>query len=200
MQMLLVYDAAEIFLLRDFNMVPCPDLDSMHSVSRGTTDLVNWANNLPLQISGYLFTCHSATFKTLSRIKLAFTSASTLCWVRKAHILPRGISDHAPLCLTISHTTPWAPGCGISPSSGRWTTDCKSPLRLLNVIIRFPMGSHHLLWWCGTLLKLGLEVNISLRYPNKQKEMALLLDDLEAEATRLEAGYVVADPETAINF
>lgn len=72
--MLLKFCCWEIF--------PFWDLDRLYSVSWGTPDLVNWANTFCPH--GYLwwhlhptsneFTCHSTTFKTLSRIDLTLAS------------------------------------------------------------------------------------------------------------------------------
>lgn len=38
----------------------------------------------------------------LPPIDLALASAAALCWVGEAHHLSRGVSDHGPLCLTLS--------------------------------------------------------------------------------------------------
>lgn len=65
------------------------------------------------------YTCHSTTYKALSRIDLVLASSTALQWVRGVHHLSRGISDHAPVCPTLSLTD--SPGgCGVSLGTGLW--------------------------------------------------------------------------------
>lgn len=104
MPLVLSFVTPEFFLLGDFNMVSCPDMDRLRGGSRGTSALAQWASTFFLvDVWHHLhpatreFTCQSGSFKSLSRIDLAYASAAGLCWVADASILPRGISDHALL-------------------------------------------------------------------------------------------------------
>lgn len=58
------------------------------------------------------FTCHSATYKTFSRIDLVYSGGSVLSKVKDITILPRGISDHGPVSLQLE--------LGCTTSEGLW--------------------------------------------------------------------------------
>ncbi|PIO25632.1 hypothetical protein AB205_0132850 [Aquarana catesbeiana] len=51
-----------------------------------------------------MYSCFSTTFKTSSRIDLAFANAALLACIQEASYLPSGLSDHHPLKLTIRTT------------------------------------------------------------------------------------------------
>lgn len=52
------------------------------------------------------YSCFSSTFNTLSRIDLCFVSRDLLPRVVDAQYLPRAISDHSPMLLTIDLEKP----------------------------------------------------------------------------------------------
>lgn len=88
-------------------------LDRLHSSARDPPDLRQWAETYALTVvwrhmhlNSREFTCHLATYKTLSRIDLVFASRTALKYVQGVSVLPRGISDHAPLCLSLALTIP----------------------------------------------------------------------------------------------
>lgn len=97
------FAADHMILLGDFNVAPDPTLDRMAAASSalqtwadtyGLTDVWRWRHP---QTRAY--TCHSATHRSFSRIDLIFAGGSVLPRVQEVKILPRGISDHAPLLL-----------------------------------------------------------------------------------------------------
>lgn len=67
------------------------------------------------------YTCHSATYASFSRIDLIYTTDSLLSWIQDVEILPRGISDHAPLLLKLQTDLPM--GTALWRLSGFWITD-----------------------------------------------------------------------------
>lgn len=116
MQLILAYDVEDVLIVRDFNLAPCPDLDRLHLASRWCPSLAHWAGAFSLtdvwrHPAARECMCHSASFKTLFRIDLAYVSQSMLRRVSAVNILPRGISDHTPLLVTLS-LTPRERGCG----------------------------------------------------------------------------------------
>lgn len=113
MTMALKYDTPAVFLMGDLNMVPCPALDRLQGTPRGASALTQWASTFflmdvwrHLHPDAREYTCHSATFKFLSWIDFAFASSDGLRWVTEACTLSRGVSDHAPLSITLSLSTP----------------------------------------------------------------------------------------------
>lgn len=50
----------------------------------------------------HAYTCHSASHRSFSRIDLAYAGGAVLPRVTDIKILPRGISDHAPLLLSLN--------------------------------------------------------------------------------------------------
>lgn len=106
--MVIQFNTALFFLLGDFNMVPSVELDRLHSSARGSPDLRQWADTYALtDVWRHMhptlreYTCHSSTHKTPSRIDLVYAFNFALQFVRDLTVLPRGISDHAPLCLSL---------------------------------------------------------------------------------------------------
>lgn len=53
-----------------------------------------------------VYSCHSATFNTLSRINLCFVSRDLLPRIIEAQYLPRAVSDHSPLMINIDMERP----------------------------------------------------------------------------------------------
>lgn len=107
------FDTALVFLLGDFNMVPSVDIDRLHSSARDSPDLRQWADTYALtDVWRHMhpklreYTCHSSSHKTLSRIDLVYASSFALQYVRDLTVFPRGISDHAPLYLLLTLTSP----------------------------------------------------------------------------------------------
>lgn len=102
------YHTTNINMAGDFNMAPNPSADKLSpgpmtdsALSRGAElyglhDTWRWKYPHSRQ-----FTCHSAT-ATLSRIDLIYVSNSLLPIVVAVSLLPRGISDHAPVLLDLS--------------------------------------------------------------------------------------------------
>lgn len=109
MQIVMGYCTQEIFLFGDFNLVPSQEMYRLSSGARISSDLLNWATTFALTDAWTHFhprdreyTCHSASYRTLSQIDLVYVSTGALCWMREVKHLPRGISDHAPLSLAVS--------------------------------------------------------------------------------------------------
>lgn len=110
-----VEDKADITIIAvgDFNAVLDSSLDRFPPVSRpervsegrlgqflgelGWCDL--WRSHNP-NIRQY--SCYSGSYSTLSRIDMAMGNSEALQLTKKIEYLPRGISDHSPLTLTIN--------------------------------------------------------------------------------------------------
>lgn len=89
-------------------MSPDSDMDRCAAAGATRQGLVTWANTYGLNDAwrwknplSPAFTCHSASHKSILRIDLAYVGAPVLSRVRDITILPRGISDHVPLHLTL---------------------------------------------------------------------------------------------------
>lgn len=53
-----------------------------------------------------MYTCHSSSYNTLSRIDLLYASVTMLPKITGIEMIPLGISDHSPLMCTMQTTTP----------------------------------------------------------------------------------------------
>lgn len=102
MQLVMAYGVDEVLFLEDFNMTPTPDLDRITSASLWSPSLAQWASAFDL-VDAWRhfhptlreFSCHSASYRTFSRIDLIFANRTMLDRVSKVTIIPRGVSDHA---------------------------------------------------------------------------------------------------------
>lgn len=119
-----------VVILGDFNLVPDPTMDRLTSGTGSPSELSSWAEASNLtdvwrwrHPSRRAYTCHSASHKTLSRIDLAYVGGSVLPMVRDIKILPRGISDHAPLALKLCVSN--APGENLWRLSRFWLNDTR---------------------------------------------------------------------------
>lgn len=95
MPLILGFDTPAVFLLVDFNMVPCPDVNRMGGGARVGSALAQWVSTFALvDVWRHLhpasreFSCHSAFCKSLSCIDLAYASSTAVQWVVDASILP----------------------------------------------------------------------------------------------------------------
>lgn len=107
------YPSAGIIIAGDFNMTP--DLDRMGVGPSGVTPLALWADNYGFTDVWRMrhpdvrqYTCHSAAHASFSRIDLIYSSGTLLPRILEVDILPRGISDHAPLLLKMQTDSPVA--------------------------------------------------------------------------------------------
>lgn len=73
----------------------------------GLTDFWRWRFS-----TDRAFTCQSASYRKMSRIDLVYVSGGCFPRVREVPMLPRGISDHAPMLLCLQTQTP--------PSESLW--------------------------------------------------------------------------------
>lgn len=111
------YEVNKVLCVGDFNSVMSNKADRLHAASPAHTGLAQWASTFALtdlwrhfHPSDGQFTCLSTTYRTLSRIDLAFASHCLLKEVASTEILSRGISDHAPLLITIRTGSPGVRG------------------------------------------------------------------------------------------
>lgn len=102
------FQSDNIAILGDFNMAPNPEMDRMSSTGHSHPGLADWAELYGLMDAWRwrnphlrAYTCHLASHRSFSRIALAYVDRSALSKVRDIRILPRGISVHAPLLLTL---------------------------------------------------------------------------------------------------
>lgn len=66
---------------------------------------------------------------------LFFASSVALCWVQEVRHLSRGVSDHGPLCLTISVSK--SPGLILWRLSRFWATDTRLQEPLMAAICNY---------------------------------------------------------------
>lgn len=106
------FHTENVLLLGDFNLVPDESLDRLSTAGTTRQGLSDWADTYGFydiwrwkypQTKAY--TCHSASHKTFSRIDLVYAGRPVLSKVRDVTILPRGISDHAPILLDLNVST-----------------------------------------------------------------------------------------------
>lgn len=173
-------------------MVPSVELDRLHGLARDTPDLGQWADTFALTDiwrhiypQSKVFTCHSATHKTLSRIDLAYASGPALQFVQDLSVLPRGISDHAPLCLTLALTVP--PGTRLWRLSRFWANDERLQEPLMASICNFWMDnvgsvSPPVLW---DSFKAWMRGEYGVNINRLKQESTHSLEQLEKQATRL---------------
>lgn len=95
-------------ILGDFNLVPKWGMDRIAAVGPLYSGLAAWAETYGLMDvlqwrhpQAHAYTCHSASHCTFSQIDLAFAGKTILPRVTDIKILPRSISDHAPLLLSL---------------------------------------------------------------------------------------------------
>lgn len=111
MQQATLYNVENVLFIGDFNMTPNRELDRMQMQMIGPQqqDLSRWASTFHMtdvwchftSIPPIEFTCLSTTHRTMSHIDLAYASPSLVRRLVSAEILSRGISDHAPVSVTI---------------------------------------------------------------------------------------------------
>lgn len=106
------FPSDNVVLMGDFNLVPDPSMDRCAATGTTRQGLAAWADTYGLtdvwrwrHPMSRAFTCHSASHRAFSQIDLAYVGAPVLSGVRDIVILPRGISYHAPLLLTLELAT-----------------------------------------------------------------------------------------------
>lgn len=109
MSKIALYPDIPVMLLGDFNATLSHTLDRLHPHQTHNKTLYQWAQACCLtEVWRWLhpdskqFSCFSSTTNSLSRIDLAFANTAMLSQVSFADYLPRGISDHAPLSVTLT--------------------------------------------------------------------------------------------------
>lgn len=142
MQIVMGFDMQEVFILGDFNMVPSQDMDRLNAGNRPSSELQNWADTLALTDIWRHFhprdreyTCHSTSYRALSRKELAYASTEALGWTREAKHLPWGIWDHAPIYIIISLAKP--PGLKLWRLSRFWALDERIQESMMETICNF---------------------------------------------------------------
>lgn len=146
-QILASHSVPAVILARDFNMVPCPNMDKLSpdpatdsplsrcATTLGLTDVWRW--KYP-RTRGY--TCSSATYTAMSRIDLIYLSSPVLFRVQEISALPRGISNHTPILLKL-HTRV-APGDYLWCLSRYWVSDeCVEPVVELAITVYWATDS-----------------------------------------------------------
>lgn len=106
------YCPTRLLLMGDFNAILAPDLDRPVPPKQCFTDLSTWAQAMGVtevwrwkHPSNRAYSCFSATYKTSSRIDLAFANPAMMLKVLDARYLPSGLSDHCPLLNICSPTS-----------------------------------------------------------------------------------------------
>lgn len=108
MQKVILYNVENVLFMGDFNLAPSRDIDRLHASGPTQHGLSRWASAFHTtdvwrhyHPSDRAFTCLSTTYRTMSRMDLAFASSTLLRRIESPEILSRGISDHAPVSVTI---------------------------------------------------------------------------------------------------
>lgn len=106
------FSTENVVILGDFNLVPDAGLDRLTPTGATSQGLAEWAATYGMfdlwrwkHPRERAYTCHSVSHRTFSRIDLIYAGGSVLPGVRDIAILPRGISDHAPLLLDLDVST-----------------------------------------------------------------------------------------------
>lgn len=128
MQQVILYNVDNVLFAGDFNMAPSPEMDRLHASGPQQSSISRWASTFHMtdvwrhfHPSDREYTCLSTTYRFLSRIDLAFASPALMRRVESAEILSRGISDHAPLSVTVRLTD--VEGGGVWRLSKYWIMD-----------------------------------------------------------------------------
>lgn len=160
-----------------------PSLDKLSLSNSTDSPLSRWASLYSLKDvcwwrypADRAYTCHSTSYRTMSRIDLIYVSGGgLLLWVCEVTILPRGISDHAPVLCCLQTRTP--PSERLWQLSRYWISDDMIEIEISKCISEFSLtndGSTSPKQYVGCLLKhisrdvtshLSLEPTIVLQLP-----------------------------------
>lgn len=166
-------------------------------MARPSLDLQNWANTFALTDAWRHFhphdreyTCDSTSYRALSRIDLVYVSSGALRCTRERKHLPRGISDHAPLNLTISLAR--SPGLKLWRLSRFWVLDERIQESILEAICNFWLlngdsANATTLW---DTFKAWIRGEYVFHISSLQREATRSLEVLEWEAGRCEAVFI----------
>lgn len=103
-------------------MPPDPELVWFDTISGASSEHSAWAEAYSFTdvwrwkySSTREYTCHSATHKSFSHNDLEYVRGPLLPKIQQVTIIPRGISDHAPVLLQMSLSgSPWDKLCRLS--------------------------------------------------------------------------------------
>lgn len=141
-QLVAEFPATAVVLAGDFNMVPCPNVDKLAQDAALDSPPSSWASTLGLTdvwrrkhpcTRGY--TCNSTMYLVMSNIDPIYVSGPVLSRVREVTVLPRGISDHAPILLQVQTTA--NPANSLWRHSRYWVTDERVELQVDSAIVSF---------------------------------------------------------------
>lgn len=117
-----MFNVDNVLLMGDFN------LDRLHASGPQQHSLSRWATAFHMtdvwrhfHPSDREYTCLDTSYRTMSRIDLVFASSTLLQRGLSTEILSRGISDHAPLSITIQ--TSQVEGVRVWRLSRYWIAD-----------------------------------------------------------------------------
>lgn len=198
------FSTENVVLLGDFNLVPDAGIDRMTPSGTSRGGLADWADTYGLfdlwrwkfpQAREY--TCHSSSHRTFSRIDLVYAGGPVLPKVRDVRILPRGVSDHAPLLLELDLSLD--PSDKIWRLSRYWVSDMEVEPRYREEMdsywtINTDTASASSVWDAFKAFSRGQYQHIISKV---RRERRRELTNLEAETTRQEAIYIRSpDPQS----
>lgn len=197
MQQITLYNVENVILLGDFNLVPSRELDRLHASGSPQYGLSQWAASFQMSDvwrhfhpSDREYTCLSTSYWTMSRIDLAFASSAMMRRVISAEILSRGISDHAPLSVTIR--TSGEVGERVWRLSGGWIADPEiqeaMPEALCNFWIDNTESVNPRILWDS--FKACLRGEYIKRIAQQKRQSVQSLPQLEEQAKLCEAEFV----------
>lgn len=131
MQLVMAYGVDEVLFLGDFNMTPTLDLDRFTSASQWSSGLAQWVSAFHL-VDAWRhfyptlreFSRHSVSYRMFSRIDLIFANRTALNSASEVTILPRGVSDHTPVCIKLWFGVPRKRLWRLSKSLGECAGRC----------------------------------------------------------------------------
>lgn len=113
MEKIIQYLPAKLLLIGDLISVLSPKLDRPKPPKQHSADLYNWVQAIGVteiwrwrNPEKRTYSCFSTSYKTASRIDLAFADPAMLADIAEAAYLPSGLADHSPLSLSIHIPTP----------------------------------------------------------------------------------------------
>lgn len=197
------FPSDNVVLMGDFNLVPDSGMDRCAIVGTTRQGLVAWADRYgPTDVWRWrnlqtrTFTCHSATHTSFLSINLAYVVAPVLPRVWDITILPRGISDHAPLLLSLELAT--APSDRLWRLFRFWVSDTEVESQIHDTLRQFwrdnpGAATENSVWEAFKASSRGHYQSIIVAV---RKQRRAELTGVEAEATRQEALYVRShDPQ-----
>lgn len=191
------YPTAAVLMAGDFNITPNPSMDKLGNDVATESPLSRWADEYGFSDvwrwrypRDRKYTCHSSTYASFSRIDLFYANGSLLPRIQGVEILPRGISDHAPLLMRLNTNLPV--GNSLWRLSGFWITDERVAPEAAGEmdaywVVNRGTAPPPMLW---DAFKAYTRGQYSTIISKVRKDNKLALEEAESQAQSLESSYV----------